>query len=153
MNSPAFEGRLALRVVDSLYVEAMVLADEARAYFDWSGSAERDALPPLLRVSFSCESLKITTRLMHIVAWLLTRRAIEAGEIAPGPARDYARRLGRADDSDPAAYAGLPETARTLIQASRELYRRIERLDVEGDRPEVLAGPARGLLSRLERAF
>jgi regulator of CtrA degradation len=153
MNNSALEGRLALRVVDSLYVEAMVLADEARAYFDRPGSTERDALPPLLRVSFSCESLRITTRLMHIVAWLLTRRAIEAGDIPPGPMRDYARRLGRADDSDPAQYGALPETARALIDASRLLYRRVERLDVENDNDQVRPSPARGLLSRLERAF
>jgi regulator of CtrA degradation len=153
MNNPGFGGRLALRVVDGLYVEAMVLADEARAYFDRPGSADRDSLPPLLRVSFSCESLKITTRLMHIVAWILTRRAIEAGEMAPGSVRDHARRLGRADDSDPAVFAALPETARILIQTSRELYRRVERLDVEHDSFDVVPSPARGLLSRLESAF
>jgi regulator of CtrA degradation len=153
MNNSAWHGRLALRVVDSLYVEAMVLADEARAYFDRPGSAERDGLPPLLRVSFSCESLKITTRLMHIVAWLLTRRAIEAGEIPAGAARDHARRLGRADDSDPALYRGLPEPARLLIETSRELYRRVQRLDVEADSGEVATSPARGLLNRLELAF
>jgi len=153
MNKPALESRLVLRVADSLYVEAMVLADEARAYFDQPGSAERDTLPPLLRVSFSCESLKITTRLMHIVAWLLTRRAIDAGEIPPGAVRDHARRLGRADDSDPVTYGALPEAARMLIEASRELYRRVQRLDVEADDPQSAASPARGLLNRLERAF
>jgi regulator of CtrA degradation len=153
MNDSGFSGRFALRVVDSLYVEAMVLADEARAYFDRPGAVERDSLPPLLRVSFSCESLKITTRLMHIVAWLLTRRAIEAGEMVAGPVQDHARRLGRADDSDPAAFAALPQTARSLIETSRDLYRRVERLDVEHDRPTRAPSPARGLLHRLENVF
>ena len=35
--------RMTARLVDSLYVEAMVLADEARAYFDQIGRAEREA--------------------------------------------------------------------------------------------------------------
>jgi regulator of CtrA degradation len=153
MIDPVYEGRLASRVADSLYVEAMVLADEARSYFGPIGSGDREGLPPLLQVSFSCESLKITTRLMQVVAWLLTRRAIEAGEIMPGPLRDHARRLGRAEDSDPASYAALPETARSLIEASRELYRRVERLDVESDDLDAAASPVRGLLRRLERAF
>jgi len=148
------QSRLAPRLVDSLYVEAMVLADEVRGYFDREGSAERDMLPPLQRVAFSCESLKITTRLMHVVAWLLTRRAIEAGEIPAGPLRDSARRLGFAADSEPVAFANLPDPARALIDASRELYGRVHRLDEEMDSQEAPPpSPARGLMSRLERAF
>ena len=74
-------GEMHSRLVDSLYVEAMLLADEARGYFDNAGKHERDGLDALGRVSFSCESLKVTTRLMHIIAWLLTQRAVQAGEI------------------------------------------------------------------------
>nr|WP_299595128.1 DUF1465 family protein [Sphingomonas bacterium] len=145
--------RLAPRLVDALYTEAMLLADEAHAYFDMADATERDALPPLPRITFSCEALRLSTRLMHIVAWLLARRAIEAGEVLPGAARDQAPRLGRADDSEPAAYAMLPAGARTLIVQSRELYHRVERLDGEIDREEATPSPARSLLSRLERAF
>ena len=65
MLEPVAESRLQERLIDQLYVEAMVLADEARCYFDEGGRAERDALDPMIRVSFSCESLKVTTRLMH----------------------------------------------------------------------------------------
>ena len=59
----------------------MLLADEARAYFDEAGRDERLTLEPFARVGFACESLKVTTRIMHIVAWLLTQRAVESGEI------------------------------------------------------------------------
>src|SRR6187402_1540029 len=61
---PMIHAPLALnrKLVDSLYVEAMLLADEARSYFDVNGRAERDALPPMQRVGFSCESLRVTTR-------------------------------------------------------------------------------------------
>ena len=38
-------------------------------------------LEPFARVGFACESLKVTTRIMHIVAWLLTQRAVESGEL------------------------------------------------------------------------
>ena len=87
------KAQLTPRLVDSLYTEAMLLADEARAYFDRHGREERESLDPLLRVGFSCESLKVTTRLMHVVAWLLTQRAVEAGEISRAHARKPARRL------------------------------------------------------------
>ncbi len=65
----------------------MLLADEARSYFDDVGRDDRTSLDPFARVGFACESLKVTTRIMHIVAWLLTQRAIESGEIptADGP--------------------------------------------------------------------
>ena len=37
MGNPALQGQLTPKLVDALYVEAMVLADEARSYFDTSG--------------------------------------------------------------------------------------------------------------------
>ena len=148
------QSRLAPRLVDSLYVEAMLLADEVRGYFDVGGTAERDALSPRARVAFACESLKVTTRLMHIVSWLLTRRAVEAGEIAADSRTAIGRPLGEAADSDPAAVTSLPETARVLIEASRELYQRVCRLDQEiAASAQARQSPARGLLSRLEQAF
>jgi regulator of CtrA degradation len=153
MQHSRSEGRLASRLVDSLYAEAMVLADEAHAYFDGYGGAERDMLAPLVRVSFSCESLKITTRLMHIVAWLLTRRAIESGEWPEDGVRPAGARLAPAEDSAPETVAALPQTACALITASRELYQRVQRFDLESERPETRPSPARGLLSRLEQAF
>ncbi|MBX9815950.1 MAG: DUF1465 family protein, partial [Sphingomonas sp.] len=42
------------RLVSQLYTEAMLLADEARGYFDEGGRAEREALEPMARVAFSC---------------------------------------------------------------------------------------------------
>jgi regulator of CtrA degradation len=153
MQALGTEIRLTSRLVDSLYVEAMLLADEVRAYFDEGGREEREALPPLLKVSFSCESLKVTTRLMHVIAWLLTQRAIESGEISFAQGRAPARRLGIAADSETEMLAGLPESARVLIEASQDLYARVKRIDESLERPTVVPSPARGLLNRLERAF
>lgn len=154
MQALTNEIRLTARLVDSLYIEAMVLADEVRAYFDQVGRADRETLPPLERVAFSCESLKVTTRLMHVIAWLLTRRAVEHGEISPIQARAPSRRLGVAGESDPVTLAMLPAPARKLIDATRDLYARVERLDQDIDLPMTpVPSPARSLLSRLERAF
>src|SRR6476620_5200339 len=100
-DQPQPEVRITSRLIDSLYTEAMLLADEARAYFDDAGRDERAGLHPFARVGFACESLKVTTRIMHIVAWLLTQRAIESGEIATVEGRPPERRLGHAQDCDP----------------------------------------------------
>ena len=149
------DGRFQLtpKLIGSLYTEAMILADEARSYFDRQGREERDELDPILRVGFSCESLKVTTRLMHIIAWLLTQRAVEAGELSPLQARVPTRRLGDAPVTDEALLPKLPEPARALIESSRDLYARVQRLDETGPSSEGQLSPARTLLNRLERSF
>lgn len=143
--------RFNRRMVDALYVDAMLLADEARSYFDDYGRGERDGLAPLDRVAFSCESIKVTTRLMHVVAWLLTQRAVDAGELSREQARDPSRRLGTAPVTDPATVLAMPWSARGLIRASIDLHRRVAALD--DDRDNAVASPARQLLDRLTAVF
>lgn len=143
--------RITPRLIESLYTEAMLLADEARTYFDEAGRGERADLDPFVRVGFACESLKVTTRIMHIVAWLLTQRAVESGEIRPGSASRPERRLGHAGDSDPAVIEQLPAAAQRLVNASADLYARVRRLDEEGLEDVPVASPARALMGRLER--
>jgi len=145
------DSRLTPRLVESLYTEAMLLADEARTYFDVASRQERDGLDPFVRVGFACESLKVTTRLMHIIAWLLTQRAIETGELAVAGARRPERRLGHAGDSDPAVVEQLPPACRQLIAASSDLYHRVKRLDEDSLNDRPVASPARALMGRLER--
>jgi regulator of CtrA degradation len=150
-EAPQPQMRITSRLIDSLYTEAMLLADEARSYFDDAGRDERASLHPFARVGFACESLKVTTRIMHIVAWLLTQRAIESGEIASLEGRRPERKLGHAQDSDPNVVAQLPKAAQRLINASADLYARVKRID-EGTRDsEVPQSPARALMGRLER--
>ena len=152
-ESAAPEARITPRLVDSFYTEAMVLADEARSYFDDAGRDERNGLDPFLRVSFACESLKVTTRIMHIVAWLLTQRAIESGEIPFREGRRPERRLGHAQESDTAVVARLPGEAQRLVSASSDLYLRVKRLDEGSFAEEPPASPARALMGRLERGL
>jgi regulator of CtrA degradation len=147
------DSRVHRKLIDQLYVEAMLLADEARGYFDQAGRADRDELTPMQRVAFSCESLKVTTRLMHVIAWLLTQRAVDAGEMPRHDALDPSRRLGTAPQSDPAAIEAMPEPAQALIAASAELYRRVARLDDAQGQDDAPPSPARSMLSRLSRAF
>ncbi len=145
------QSRITPRLIDALYTEAMLLADEARAYFDEEGRDDRQSLEPFARVGFACESLKVTTRIMHIVAWLLTQRAVESGEIRSGDGRRPERRLGHANDSDPLVVEQLPESAQRLIGASADLYARVQRLDEGQMIDEPTQSPARALMGRLER--
>ena len=150
---PQPQARTTSRLIDSLYTEAMLLADEARHYFDEAGRDERAMLEPFARVGFACESLKVTTRIMHIVAWLLTQRAIESGEIPSRDGRRAERRLGHAQDSDAKVVTTLPPAAQKLINSSADLYARVKRLDEGGLEAEAPQSPARALMGRLERGL
>lgn len=147
------EADVAAKWVEALYVEAMVLADEARSYFDHEARDDRLRLTPADRVALSCESLRVTTRLMHVIAWLLTQRAVRAGELTRAEAATPERRLGEAAPVDAELLQRLPEAAAEIIQQSSELYERVRRLDREPIGEEAPASPARGLLSRLERSL
>jgi regulator of CtrA degradation len=144
---------IANRLVDGLYTEAMLLADEVRAYFDDIGGDARDLLDPMDRVLFSCESLKVTTRLMHVIAWLLTQRAVEVGELSADGAREPSRRLGGAVESDAETLARLPIEARRFVDASIALHARVSRLESGFDDELPAASPARQLFTRLQQAF
>lgn len=117
---------LTPKLLDALYTEAMLLADEARSYFDrdqMSGNVS-----PEISVAFSCESLKVTTRLMHSIAWLLNQKAYRAGELSQTDADSDARDLGYAPASDDFQVSRFSDEARSLIAASEDLYFRLQRI-------------------------
>jgi regulator of CtrA degradation len=144
MTGEVTELRVHRKMIDSLYVEAMVLADEARGYFDQGARVEREALDPLGRVTFSCESLKVTTR---------TQRAVDSGELSPRDALDPARRLGDAPITEDMVIEQMPADARGLINASIDLHRRVARLDGAQSESLPADSPVQWMQARLAMAF
>jgi regulator of CtrA degradation len=152
--------QLDRRLIDGLYVDAMLLADEARYYFDVRSDEHRDALDRIARVEFACESLKVTTRLMHVIAWLLTQRAILNGELRETAREDEQYCLGAATVTPVEVAMGLGAEMASLIAASEDLYNRVARLEQQflarrhvGRGVTMPQGSPHDLLSRLERAF
>ena len=152
MTGPV-ESRMHRRIADGLYLDAMLLADEARGYFEDAGRDERDDLDPHARVAFSCESLKVTTRLMHVLAFLLTRRAVDAGELTEAQALEPSRRLDGQLPLDVAGAARLPEKARELVEASASLHRRAAALDVALAAKATPVSPALAMQRRLSASL
>lgn len=142
------------QLVESLYTEAMVLADEVRSYFERDGQEERRQLGPMVRIGYSCESLKTTTRLMHVIAWLLTQRAIDANEIDEEEAGNHDRLLGDAVPSDPDICRKLPDSARLLIASSEQLYKRTLRLqELFLNGTSTAENPVHEMLHRLQSSY
>lgn len=118
-------------IVEALYCEALVLADDARAAFDLSGrltlASENE---DLARIALSCEALRTTTRMMHAIAWLLNQRAYFAGELSEFQLRHHGRLPPPQPDGSPGQLALLSPELTELTERTRRFYARIERLDM-----------------------
>ena len=130
MPAMADTADLSPTIVDALYCEALVLADEARAAFDLSGRLTRAAEDEdLARIALSCEALRTTTRMMHAIAWLLNQRAFFAGELSEFQLRRNGRLPPPQPEPEPDKLALLDSELRDQTERTRRFYARVERLD------------------------
>lgn len=141
--------------LDKCYEEAMGLIHAASRYLQGPGKSERAALPDPLGAVFTGESLRMTTRLMQAVAWLMTQRAAAAGEITLEEALAPDQRLGGREVclAPPLPGSeGLPPTLTEMMEESRRIYDRIARLEEQLLAPEATENPVHQMLSRLDKA-
>jgi regulator of CtrA degradation len=148
---PTMHHELTPKLLDSLYTEAMLLADEARSYFDRDQLSGN--LSPEISVAFSCESLKVTTRLMHSIAWLLNQKALRAGELSQFDADSDARDLGYAPASDGYQVERFPQEAQSLIAASEDLYFRLQRFNGKMRDKNVAIPEPLAMMERIRASF
>jgi regulator of CtrA degradation len=114
------------------YGEAMDLLVEARDYFAHREPIDRQTLPPLERLRFCCETMRLTVRLTQIMAWLLAQRAVFAGEISQQDAlADHGAlaEVGICMADEAMAVPMVPERLAGLLDRSQRLYVRVARLD------------------------
>ncbi len=133
--------------VENLYVDAMLLADEAHAAFAAQRDLGRAGDDSLLQIGLACESLKTTTRLMHVIAWLLHRRAMIAGDPGAGP-NDSAARIGAPVAADWDICARFDEPLRRIVAASERLFERIATIEAGWETPDA-ATPVQTMLAEL----
>lgn len=141
------------RIVESLYCEGLVLSDEVRDAFSFSGRLDKlGEEEDLARVALSCEGLRTTTRMMHAVAWLLNHRAYFMGELSEFQLRRHGRLAPDRSESDPEQLALLSPETRELVRATQRFYQRLVRLD-RGWRQRDAGAPSAisALRERLER--
>ena len=121
---------LSPTIVEALYCEALVLADDARAAFDLNGRLNLSGKDEdLARIALSCEALRTTTRRMHAMAWLLNQRAYFAGELSEFQLRRHGRLPPPQPDTAADQLALLGPEIADLVERTRRFYARIERLD------------------------
>ena len=138
-------------IIEALYCEALVLADEVRSAFDLSPA--RAGSEDLVRIALSVEGLRTTTRMMHVLAWLLNHRAYFSGELSETQLRRHGV-LPPDRPADPEQLALLqPETC-SLIAETEAFHGRIARLEAAWrDRFAVRSDAVHRLRERIGREF
>jgi len=110
----------------------MALLIEARNYIAYHEAIDQRMLRPQVRLQVSYESLRVTSRLTQVMAWLLAQKAVHAGELIPEQVltEEYALSGGDIcrDPSGP-DNEELPAGLRQLLERSYHLYMRVVRLD------------------------
>ncbi len=115
-------------IIEALYCEALLLADEVRQVFDLNPIRDTGEEADLTRLALSVEGLRTTTRVMHVLAWLLNHRAYYAGELTEFQLRRHSTLpADRIPEEENLARLELP--TRALIAESVRLHARISRLD------------------------
>jgi regulator of CtrA degradation len=114
------------------YDETLNMIVEARNYMthvEPRVSRRRRGHPDL---RFSCEALRVTSRLTQVMAWLMLQRAVLYGEISAEEACLECNRLSGRDVclyTDSIEDDSLPAGLRSLLERSYRLYQRVSRLE------------------------
>ena len=114
------------------YDETLDMIVEARNYMAYVEPRERRYSGGIPDLRFSCEALRVTSRLTQVMAWLMLQRAVVHGEITPEEACDECNRLaGHEVCLDTAAVGDttLPAGLRSLLDRSYRLYQRVSRME------------------------
>ncbi|MEL7190079.1 MAG: DUF1465 family protein [Pseudomonadota bacterium] len=141
---------LSRPIIEALYTEALVLTDDVRAVFALGINQPEASDDSMVRLTLSTEGLKTTTRMMHVLAWLLNQRAFFSGELSEQQVRKHGA-LPPDRGADPEQLERLePETCQ-LIAETEKLHQRIARLDEAWRENFEVNSPARAFQGRLER--
>lgn len=143
---------LSRPIIESLYSEALLLADEVRAVFALGMGEQCADASDQLRLALSSEGLKATTRMMHVLAWLLNQRAFFSGELNETQLRHHGR-LPEDRESRSKDLELLEPSTRALIDETIQLHRRIARLDEAWGEHFAARPVVHGMHERLGRAL
>lgn len=114
------------------YDEAMTLLVESRNYVAYLSDADQQRMAPGARLQVSFESMRLTSRMTQVMAWLLAQKALHAGEITLSELASERFALGGEKicaNNESAHCPDLPLRLRGLLNRSHNLYERIARLD------------------------
>jgi regulator of CtrA degradation len=114
--------------IDNLYHETLLLVDDAQQALADCRDALSRARDPEFAVAAMTEAMLTTSRLTHVMAWLLHQRAIIA-EDPSAQVGDIATVLDEVTAADWTICHNLPPAMRNAVAASERLMERLILLD------------------------
>jgi regulator of CtrA degradation len=143
---------------DRVFKEGMALVERTAEYLDREGRSESRKLKPPVSLTYSTESMRLTTRLLDLASWLLIQRGIKNGEISREEAAARRSRLKLGGTGRPTHivhFDQLPTKLQHLIEESFQITDRIVQLDraIEGTATDGGANPVGEQLAQIESAF
>jgi regulator of CtrA degradation len=167
LQTVSFGERLAAsQSFSRFFRDGMKLVEDTAAYLDGPGRQESKLLDRATSLAYATESMRLTTRLMHLASWLLLHRAVNEGEISLVQATKERTRIKLSIDEPTSRLAAegrvgempaLPARLHELIARSKRLKDQIRRLDatIHAQPPTAPAGhnPFEFQLGKLRAAF
>lgn len=145
----------------TLFREGMELIEETSEYLEDEGRRDARALDDATSLSYSTESMRLTTQLMQLASWLVIYRGIAEGKLTPADVEEKRKKIKFNNVSRPdhvENFAKLPTKMQALIEAAAKLYDRIANLDrhllsagFDIDSPRE--NPLNAQMEALEQAF
>ena len=114
------------------YDEALELVIQTRNYVAYKENQDQAGLNVCERIQVSCETMRVTTRLTHIMSWLMMQKAVFNGEMSLEEALHMADPLSEEDVcllKDHEDYSFLSLRLHELLDQSLALYMRVCRLE------------------------
>lgn len=137
--------RLSDRMVFSdsfkpLYSEGMALVEEAAAYLDGEGKEAARLLSPRAATLYAAESMRLTSRLMHIASWLLLLRASRSGDmprdmVAKEKAKVSLETFSAGENAP--GWHELPDVFKAMIATSLHFQERVRCMDGDSQQPSL----------------
>ena len=114
-----------------LFHEVMDIIMESYEYFEAQDAVDTGKIPPFLQTIYSSEMSRITMRLTSVMAWLMARKAVSAGQISLDEAESQYRLEGDEYCLHHDLNVGniLPFYMNDLLMRSQAIYLRVWRLD------------------------
>lgn len=129
-----YQSNFAIIPLSRTYDEAFTLLVEARNYLSANRTVSRRDIHNSVRMSRFIEEMRMTSRLIRAMAWLLAVRAVEEGEIGWEDAVDIEDLMvdlqicAREDSNED---TGFPPALRDLMDRAYSLYMRTARMELQ----------------------
>lgn len=139
----------------ALYSEANLLVEETAFYLDGPGRGDATALDGAAAHAYAQEGMRLTTRLMRLMSWMILRRAVADGDMTADEAQAERRKSMGYVEPTPTLeiIAILPERLGELIGAAARLELRILHIDASEAMDAPRPSPVRRELNLLRAAF